>query len=121
MRDPARPALDQGKRAEESACEHLCSQGLTVVEKNYRCRAGEIDLIMEDGSTLVFVEVRYRSSRRFGGSAESIDRRKKERIIRTASHYLQHHPRLATRPARFDVVLLEPPKQVFWIKDAFQA
>ncbi|HKJ09325.1 MAG TPA: YraN family protein [Gammaproteobacteria bacterium] len=110
-----------GRRAETAACRYLQRRGLRLLARNYRCRVGEIDLIMGDGDSLVFVEVRYRRSVRFGGAAESIDRRKQARIIACASHYLQQHPGLAARPARFDVVAIAADDQVSWIPDAFQS
>lgn len=110
----------QGQSAEEQACRYLQQRGLELVERNYRCRQGEIDLIMRDRQSTIFVEVRYRSSSRFGGAAASVDRRKQEKLIAAASHYLQHHPRLAQQPARFDVVAITP-EALQWIEDAFQA
>jgi len=111
---------EQGTEAERYACLFLQEQGLTLRDRNYHCRSGEIDLIMEDDASLVFVEVRYRSSSRFGSGAESIDRRKQRRIIRAAARYLQTHPEQAHRPARFDVIFMESPQRIHWIKDAFR-
>ncbi len=90
---------------------------------NYRCRLGEIDLIMRHGRCLVFVEVRQRRNHRFGGAAESIDARKRRKLIAAARHYLLRlrHPPQA---ARFDVVLLEgePPHcSIHWLQNAFEA
>ena len=93
------------------------------LDANYRCRAGEIDLVMHDGDTLVFVEVRYRRRKRFGSGAESVDRVKQHRIIRAASRYLQQHPRWADNVCRFDVVSLsgdEGDPEIEWIKHAFE-
>jgi len=111
----------QGKLAESAACDYLQAQGLTLVERNYRCRGGEIDLIMKDGDSMVFIEVRYRASSRFGDGAESVDRNKQKRLIGTAAHYLQSHPQAANRPARFDVVFFDASSAIHWIKDAFRA
>lgn len=113
-------AQQQGDAAEELACQHLQRQGLTLIERNYRCRHGEIDLVMRDKESTVFVEVRYRNNSSFGGSAVSVDGRKQTKLIAAASHYLQHHPALAQRPARFDVVAIAPGA-LEWIRDAFQA
>jgi len=97
----------QGQQAEKTACKYLEAKGLELYHTNYCCRHGEIDLIMGDSSTLVFVEVRYRSSSRFGSGAETIDRRKQMRIIAAAAHYPQMKPEQARRPARFDVVVMQ--------------
>ena len=80
--------LTGGAQAEQAAAAYLVKRGLQLVEKNYRCRFGEIDLIMRAGVTLVFVEVRSRSSRAFGGAAASIDARKQRKLIAAAQHYL---------------------------------
>lgn len=109
-----------GPAAEKLAVEFLQRNGLRLVESNYRSQHGEIDLILRDGDTLVFAEVRLRSSRSFGGAAASITVAKQARIIRTAQHYLQHSRSKA--PCRFDAVLLEDldAARVEWIKNAFQ-
>lgn len=108
-----------GEQAEAQAAEFLLGQGLALLEKNYRCRAGEIDLVMREGSTVVFVEVRLRASDRYGGAIGSITGAKKARLLRAAKHYLAGRKSLP--PCRFDVVLFsgtgEPHPQ--WIKDAF--
>lgn len=113
-----------GKQAEADACDYLQRQGLTLVERNYLCKRGEIDLIMREKHTTVFVEVRYRRSNRFGSSAESVDWRKQEKLLATAQHYLQQHPKAAQHPCRFDVVALtakNKQQQIDWIVNAFQA
>lgn len=97
--------LIKGDRAEVHARRYLEDRGLAFVEANYRCRPGEIDLIMREQSTLVFVEVRYRRDRRFGGALESIDHRKQRRMRAAAEHYLQRR-RAGDSPCRFDVVLI---------------
>jgi putative endonuclease len=112
--------MKPGDRAERIAADYLRQKGLALIESRYRCRWGEIDLILRDRDTLVFAEVRLRSSRAFGGAAYSVDRRKQARIIATARHYLA---RAKEAPCRFDVVLLEriDPPHVEWIRDAFSA
>lgn len=121
MRTP--PAMDQpphlkaGRDAEDRACAYLSERGLQLLQRNYRCRSGEIDLIMRDGATLVFVEVRFRADSRFGHGADTVDRRKQLRLIGAAQTYLQH-----TRdgsPCRFDVVAITG-HQLQWLADAFQ-
>lgn len=121
---PQRPGHDLGRDAEQRACRFLQTHGLTLLARNYRCRYGEIDLVMQDGTGTVFVEVRYRGNRRFAGGAESIDHRKRARLIAAALHYLQRHPAAAARPARFDVIALAPGSgddALQWIRDAFRA
>ncbi len=107
-----------GQSAETVARRHLEKAGLSLIERNFRSRQGEIDLVMRDGDTLVFVEVRYRRQDRFGTGAESVDRRKRMRLVRAAQYYLLKHPADAERPCRFDVVSLAPSR-VDWIRDAF--
>lgn len=113
-----------GDRAEEIAAKHLAEHGLREVARNYRCRSGEIDLVCDDGVSLVFVEVRLRRDPRFGGAAASIDARKQARIVTAARHFLATRgARHAERPCRFDAVLLDAldPPRVEWIRDAFGA
>jgi putative endonuclease len=116
------PPRDRGRDAEERACRLLQARGLTLITRNYRCRHGEIDLVMRDSAATVFVEVRYRGNRRFAGGAESVDHRKRARLIAAALHYLQRHPEAAARPARFDVIAAAPGSgedSLQWIRDAF--
>jgi len=104
--------LTTGKSAEEFAKQYLQRHGLTLVGQNYRCKYGEIDLIMRDKNTTVFVEVRFRKSQRYGSGAESVDHHKQRKLLATASHYLQSHADAAKRPCRFDVMsLTRPPAQ----------
>jgi len=120
-REPMR--TEQGRLAEDAACRYLRGRGLTLVTRNYRCRQGEIDLVMKDRDCLVFVEVRYRANPRFGSGAETIDRRKQARLITAARHYLQRCVDTADVPCRFDVVALAPGTaagSLQWIRDAFQ-
>lgn len=113
-----------GKRAEQTACNYLREKGLTLLESNYFCPRGEIDLIMRDVDTTVFVEVRYRRSNRYGSGAESVDRHKQGKLLATAAHYLQRHPRAARGVCRFDVVAISSDNEqqkLDWISDAFQS
>lgn len=96
----------KGNSAEQFAKHFLQRQGLTFVSQNYRCKYGEIDLIMRDQKTTVFVEVRYRKSQRFGSGAETVDYRKQRKLVATASHYLQNNRKAAKQPCRFDVISL---------------
>ena len=119
---------NKGQVFEQMACRYLQQQGLELVESNYRSRKGEIDLIMLDDHCLVFVEVRYRATNRYGSGAETVNRRKQERLIATANHYLQGKHHGATQAARFDVISIGPQQgtdqgtdSMLWIKNAFQA
>jgi putative endonuclease len=107
-----------GEQAEQLAATYLQRKGLSLVQCNYRCRWGEIDLVMRDRGTMVFTEVKLRSSKSFGGAAYSVGPRKQARIIAAARHYLAGKKEV---PCRFDVVLLEclEPLQIEWIRDAF--
>ncbi|MDD5241397.1 MAG: YraN family protein [Sulfuricella sp.] len=110
---------NRGVEAEQLAAKFLQRQGLQLIETNYRCRFGEIDLVCRDRDVLVFVEVRLRESDAFGGAAASITGRKQHKITLAARHYLQ---RQTAMPAcRFDVVLLRGLRDndIEWIKNAF--
>jgi putative endonuclease len=109
-----------GSAAENIAAMYLQQKGLKLLDRNYSCRYGEIDLIMQEGKTLVFVEVRLRSSSSFGGAAISITAGKQQKIIRTAEQYLQKH---GNASCRFDVILMNRAHQdsVEWIANAFDA
>lgn len=113
---------DSGQAAEDIAAAWLQRRGLRLLTRNFRCKAGEIDLILEDGDQLVFAEVRYRSSQAFGGAAASIDAKKRHRIIIAARYYLMARPAgTAERACRFDVVVLDrlDAAAVEWLRDAF--
>ena len=110
--------LIAGSSAEELAAAYLQLQHLKLLEKNFRCPYGEIDLIMQDGKTLVFIEVRLRSSADFGGAAMSINQPKQQKLKRTAALYLQTHGDSA---CRFDAILMSKVdiNALEWIQDAF--
>ena len=109
-----------GAQAEDLACAHLERAGLRLLARNYRCPQGEIDLVMDDRDTLVFVEVRYRRSNVFGTPAETVDRRKQARLQAAAGHYLLAHS--ADRACRFDVVAVSGrDARIEWLRDAFGA
>ncbi|HCX33585.1 MAG TPA: YraN family protein [Rhodocyclaceae bacterium] len=116
----AAPGGGAGAAAEDLAARFLERRGLTVLRRNYRCRGGEIDLVCSHGGTLVFVEVRLRSSERFGGADQSITAAKRRRIVLAAEHYLLGRPE---QRCRFDAVLLSAlePAAIRWIPDAFDA
>ncbi len=106
-----------GERMERLASDFLARQGLRTVARNYSCRFGEIDLVATDGALLIFVEVRYRQSSRFGTPAETVDASKQRRLAAAAAHYLQRHP--SVLPCRFDVVAINGQDQIRWVIDAF--
>ncbi|MFH1604025.1 MAG: YraN family protein [Pseudomonadota bacterium] len=107
-----------GKLAEALSADYLQKHGLRLIERNFSCRLGEIDLILADGPTLVFAEVRLRRNRNYGGAAASVTAAKRQRILRAARHYLMGK---AEQACRFDVLLLDAldPERIEWIKDAF--
>jgi len=112
------PNNSQGVKSEQQALHYLQTQGLSLICQNYYCRFGEIDLIMLDQDTLVFIEVRYRKNNDFGGALASITKRKQGKIIKTAKHYLAQ---LENEPyCRFDAIAIEQQSNVpQWIKNAF--
>lgn len=116
-----------GQQAERLACRYLEKRGLRLITRNFHCRVGELDLVMRDGDTLVFVEVRYRRSARFGGAAESVNPHKQTKLTACALYYLQRHPQYSDIAARFDVVAITPERQptgnsegIEWIRHAFE-
>lgn len=113
--------MKAGAQAEQTAAQFLQRQGLRLVQTNYHCRFGEIDLILQDGATLVFAEVRLRSRSDFGGAAASIDARKQHKLILTAEYYLSRV--VPVPPCRFDALLLADAAgaaRIEWIKGAFE-
>jgi|APFre7841882590_1041340.scaffolds.fasta_scaffold01988_7 putative endonuclease len=114
--------IAQGNAAESLACQYLEEQGLLLVERNYRCRRGELDLVMRDGAYLVFVEVRCRHDGRYGTPAETVTLTKQKRLLRAANFYLQS--RRSNAPCRFDIVAITQAngkRALEWIQNAFQA
>lgn len=110
-----------GQQKELQVCNYLITQGLQLVMKNYYCKSGEIDIIMMEKDTLVFIEVRHRKQTDYGNGLESITRSKQCKIINAARHYLQAHKLDNKYPCRFDVVISNPSKEkkFLWIKNAF--
>jgi len=106
-----------GDAAEQRALLYLQQHGLTLIERNFRGGGGEIDLIMQDRRELVFVEVRQRTGRAYGGAAASVTPAKQARLVRAAQTFLQ---RYRQPPAcRFDVIAIEPG-QLHWLKNAIE-
>ena len=112
-----------GQAAENIAADFLRAQGLDILERNYLRRMGELDIVARDRDVLVIAEVRTRSSDRYGGAAASVDPRKQQRLIRTASQLLQQRKDLAQLRVRFDVVVVSEMEagcgRVEWIRHAF--
>jgi len=114
------PRRATGDRFEAAARRFLEARGLRVVQANFNCRHGEIDLVMRDGDTVVFVEVRYRRGQAFGGAAASVTAAKRRRVISAAHVWMAGRPYDARRPCRFDVLAFEGDR-VEWIPNAFEA
>ena len=111
-----------GTFGEELALAHLLAHGLRLVVRNYRCKLGEIDLVMLDGPVLVLVEVRCRASSDYGGAAASVDWQKQRKLVKAAEHLLMKRRELRRYPARFDVIAITTDgtaPQIDWIKQAF--
>ncbi len=110
------PHLTQGQRGEDAALGYLEQQGLKLVERNVRYPFGEIDLIMKQGQIWVFIEVKYRQSKQFGGAIQAISPNKINRLRRAVSHYMQRNQ--LDVQCRFDVIAIDA-NEINWITDAF--
>ncbi|MBI1890230.1 MAG: YraN family protein [Burkholderiales bacterium] len=108
----------QGQAGEEAALRYLLRNGLTLVNRNFRCKGGEIDLIMQDKDSLVFVEVRQRADRMHGGAAASITPAKQRRLINAAQFYLLRYRQVPA--CRFDVIAIDGD-ELEWLKNAIEA
>lgn len=113
-------SIQLGSEIETAACHWLEQQGLLIIERNFRCKPGEIDIVAKDQNILVFVEVRHRSHLNFGGGFSSVDYRKQQKLIRAARWYLQERKLFDQYPCRFDIVSARSATDLEWIKDAFQ-
>jgi len=109
--------LIRGETAEEQAYQFLAAEGLKPVCRNFRCKQGELDLIMSDNQTLVIIEVRFRKTDKYGSAAESVTRTKQSRIIAATHYYLSIHK--TDSPIRFDVIAISGNGHFDWIKNAF--
>lgn len=112
-----------GSQFEDIALAHAQRDGLQLITRNFSCRYGEIDLVMRDRQTIVFVEVRYRRSQRFGGALDSVGSGKRSRLVKAASVFLQSRPELAAHACRFDLLAIagnaaEP--SIEWHRNAFE-
>jgi putative endonuclease len=115
----AKLSAAHGAAAEQRAEAYLIQQGLKALTRNWRCKTGELDVVMADADTLVIVEVRARSQQGFGGAAASVDARKQQKLARTALAWVQAHPQWQDAPIRFDVVTFEADGQGRWLQAAF--
>ena len=124
---PAEPTLDRrarGDAVETAALGFLQQHGLHLLARNAQARGGELDLVMRDGDTLVFVEVRYRANCGFGGGAASVDAGKRRKLVHAARVFLARHPQHADAPCRFDVIDASgapAAPRIDWLRDAFRA
>jgi putative endonuclease len=116
--------VERGAAAEAAAAEYLQTQGLVVLGRNLRCRAGELDLVCLDGAVLVIVEVRHRATADFGGALASVTRRKQRKLIRATQFHWQRRPAWRARALRFDVIAVQGrpdgTREMRWIRDAFR-
>ena len=116
--------LARGHAVETAALAFLQTHGLRHLASNAHARVGELDLVMHDGDSVVFIEVRYRATHHFGGAAASVDRTKQRKLVRAAQLWLMRNPRFAHAPCRFDVMAAsgDPHQPAFhWLRDAFRA
>jgi putative endonuclease len=123
--NPSREQL--GQLGESEAEAYLCRHKLRLIERNYRCRSGEIDLVMLDPNdtdieVVAFIEVRLRGRGARSSGLDSVDENKQRRLITTARHFLQNNPQWQQHPCRFDVVALSPENEkLVWLTNAFEA
>ncbi|WP_434311698.1 YraN family protein [Hominifimenecus sp. rT4P-3] len=108
-----------GGRFEEQAAAYLQEQGIQILERNFRCRIGEIDLVAKEGEYFLFVEVKYRGSSRFGRPEEAVNPRKQKKICQVAQAYLQRHGLPEETYCRFDVVAVDGRGQLTYFRNAF--
>lgn len=106
-----------GNHTESIAEAFLINNGLVKKTQNYRCKMGEIDLIMLDGDTLVFIEVRLRKHTLFASASESVNYKKQQKMVKTAQFYLQQHQLFDKIPCRFDVVAFDKNMKPEWLKN----
>jgi putative endonuclease len=115
-----------GDHFEQQAEAWLIEKGWRILHRNFRAKTGELDLVAMDSGKLVFVEVKARKHTQYAGAAAAVDRRKQQKLIRTAHIYLRTQPQLAALPCRFDVIAFEPRQsapgyRINWIRSAFTA
>lgn len=108
-----------GAGAEDRALQYLEDRGLRLVARNWRCKAGELDLVMRDADTIVIAEVRQRGRADYGAAAETVDWRKRAKLVRATRVLLAARPELADAPLRFDLVTLDGAGKIEWLREAF--
>lgn len=116
-------ARSKGQESEDLAVRWLEHRGLRLMLRNYTCRCGELDLVMQDQEHLVVVEVKFRGRNALVSGPESVTPTKQARLVRAAMHLLQRHPQLQAQPVRFDVLAItgeEHHRKIDWLRDAFQ-
>ncbi len=109
----------RGQAAEQRAGLYLKSQGITLLYHNFKTPRGEIDLIGQEGSTLIFFEIKYRANTRFGAPQEMLKAPQIQRIRKTALYFILQNPRFQNAPCRFDLLAFTPKSPIEWLKDAF--
>lgn len=109
----------KGPEGEDRALSFLQARGLKLVARNWRCKAGELDLVMRDADTVVVAEVRVRRRDDYGTALETVDHRKQARLVRATRLLLARRPELAEHPLRFDVVALDGAGGIEWVREAF--
>ncbi len=118
-----KPSTGKGARYESQAANYLCDRGLLLLQQNFHCRFGEIDLIMREQDFICFIEVKYRKSHGFDGAIGAIPPAKQRKIIQTARFFIAQHPQHADSAFRFDAFLIQQQadgsEQIDWIKSAF--
>ena len=108
-----------GRGAEDQALLFLQGPGLKLITRNWRCKAGELDLVMRDADTVVIAEVRMRQRDDYGDPLETVDARKQAKVVRATRLFLARQPELAEEPLRFDIVTLDGDGSIEWLKEAF--
>ncbi|HUR40665.1 MAG TPA: YraN family protein [Verrucomicrobiae bacterium] len=111
--------MSSGAAAEDRALSFLQAQGLKLIARNWRCKLGELDLVLADADTVVIAEVRSRRRSDYGSAAETVDWRKQAKLVRATRVLLAARPELAERPLRFDLVTLDGDGAVEWLREAF--
>ena len=109
--------VQKGAQYENLALKFLLAQGLTLIERNFNCKCGELDLLMEDSGSLVIIEVRFRKNNRYGSALESVTQTKQARIIAATEYYILTHK--IDQPMRFDVLAITGDAPPVWVKNAF--
>ncbi len=117
MRAKSTSSIQKGQHYENLALSYLLDQGLELIARNYRCKWGELDLLMQERGTLIVIEVRYRKNDHYGSAVESVTANKQGRIVAATKHYIMTYK--INQPIRFDVLAISGDIQIDWIKNAF--